>query len=201
MRFFLILVLLFTILIVFIYSQTPLGIAEPEIGWTKIYQGYEGKVVLQTYDGGYILIAMAEYPNPKSVFIIKTDTYGDTLWMKKYGKFRWDHPVFIQQTSDSGYVIAIQNDSSGCPSLLKIDSKGDSLWQKIYTEFSPDIEIEYISIADVKETTDNGFIAVGCIADRLLIFKLNNTGEISWLKVYNTLWNSEGNSVQVIQGG
>ncbi|MBK8586973.1 MAG: hypothetical protein IPN88_16765 [Bacteroidetes bacterium] len=40
------------------------------------------------------------------MYIIKTDSFGDTLWTKAYGGADLDYGYYVEQTIDSGYIIS-----------------------------------------------------------------------------------------------
>lgn len=64
--------------------------------------------VQQTNDGGYIVCGVtnsfgAVYAD---IYLIKTDSVGDTLWTKIFGAFGDDVGISIRQTSDGGYILS-----------------------------------------------------------------------------------------------
>ena len=79
--------------------------------WTKTYGGDSddcGRAVCQTTDGGYIITGNTDSYGGGgiAVYLIKTDSLGDTLWTKAYGdnaSNRWGNSV--QQTADGGYIV------------------------------------------------------------------------------------------------
>ena len=84
--------------------------AQPDTLWTRTYGGSEqdkGYSVQQTTDGGFIISGVYDYGSSNaSVFLIKTDSYGDTIWTKIYGEN--GSPAYgncVKQSNDSGYVI------------------------------------------------------------------------------------------------
>jgi hypothetical protein len=79
--------------------------------WTKIYgdtANDRGYSVQLTSDGGYIIAGFTEsFGSGKSdVWLLKTDSNGDTLWTKIYGGEDEDLGYFVQQVSDG--VISLQ---------------------------------------------------------------------------------------------
>jgi len=175
--------------------------------WTKTYAKEfveSGFSVEQTYDGGYIIAGRAvtgEYPTiepPLSdAWILKTDINGDTLWTKTYGGGGNDYCTSIQQTPDSGYIMAGTMNSEYCyPNyevneedepdssrawLLKTDSNGDTLWTKTY------IERSYGNC--VVQTSDEGYIIVGWVfpdeqnlQSDVLLIKTDSSGDTLWTK-------------------
>ena len=77
--------------------------------WSKVFGGYEEDVVnkvIQTSDGGYALVGYSENLDTSNIpysFILKTDTNGDSLWMKPLTSN--DEVFSFEQTSDGGYIV------------------------------------------------------------------------------------------------
>jgi hypothetical protein len=68
-----------------------------------------GYSVQQTSDGGYI-IAVTKYSDEpeflsQMVWVIKTDSNGDTVWDRIFGASHNDVGYSVQQTIDGGYII------------------------------------------------------------------------------------------------
>ena len=106
--------------------------------WTKAYcgsgpfDGQWGYSVQQTRDGGYILVGTSNVftLGVQSIYVIKTNSTGDTLWTKIYGGIHVEEAYSIQQTADGGYVIAGGTNDFPIPDarvyLIKTDSLGNS---------------------------------------------------------------------------
>ncbi len=65
----------------------------------------EGWSVQQTKDGGFVVLAWFEGPNPgPGTYLVRTDHNGDTLWMRPYGPRlgRWT----VRQTADGGFIMS-----------------------------------------------------------------------------------------------
>ncbi len=93
------------------------------------------------------------------VYLVKTDSLGDTLWTKTYGGNYPDYGLSVIRTPDGGYIITGATLSYGAGSwdvyLLKIDSLGNTLWTKTYGGGEGD-EGWFLS-----PTSDGGFIITG----------------------------------------
>jgi hypothetical protein len=103
--------------------------------WTRIYNyGTKvdfGKSVKQTPDGGYIVLGTKNYSitGTGEIWLLKTDSLGDTLWTHTYGGNPQDRGDCIQLTSDGGYIITgytstYSSDGSKQVLLMKTDSLG-----------------------------------------------------------------------------
>jgi len=161
--------------------------------WTRTYGGSAadwGHSVQQTTDGGYILagITMSFGAGAFDVYLVKTDTNGDTLWTSTYGGSADDRAYCVQQTSDGGYIIAGETFSFGAgysdAYLLKTDSYGDTLWTRTYGGSFDDMGYS------VQETSDGGYILVGAtmsfgagIFDFYLV-KTDANGDTLWTRTY-----------------
>ena len=107
-------------------------------GWVKTYGdslwGDQGHSVQQTTDGGYIITGTnRSFGNGQfDVWLIKTDSQGDTLWTKTFGGTEFDQGWSVQQTTDGGYIITgIYEDNNGSNEdvyLIKTNSQGNISW-------------------------------------------------------------------------
>jgi Leucine-rich repeat (LRR) protein len=132
--------------------------------WTRTYGGLShdyGHSVQQTSDGSYI-VAGQTYSfgaGEWDVYLVKTDTNGDTLWTKTYGGTDSDYGYSVQQTSDGSYIVAGWTGSFGAGEtdvyLIKTNANGDTLWTKTYG--GTDSDYGY----SVQQTSDGGYIIVG----------------------------------------
>ncbi len=132
--------------------------------WTKTYGGIggdKGCCVCQTSDSGYIVTGQT---NPfgafRDVWLIKTDAYGSVVWANTYGGVGYDQEGrSVQQTNDSGYIIAGRTDAFGAGStdvwLIRTDQLGDTLWTETYGGAGRE------EGWSVQETSDSGYIVTG----------------------------------------
>lgn len=113
----------------------------PDSLWSRTYGGDEDEVaadVIQTSDGGFLLTGytFSFGSDPEDLWVVKTDSNGDSIWSKTYGGEEHEAGSAIISTSDGGYAIAghTMSNSAGLWDLwlLKIDSLGDSIWSVRY---------------------------------------------------------------------
>jgi hypothetical protein len=135
-----------------------------DVIWTNTYGGSgwdEGSYVQQTNDNGYIIVGRTDSYGSGNydVWLIKTDTFGDTVWTRTYGGIDSDDGNSVQQTNDNGYIITGTTELSGPGNsdlwIIKTDSNGDAIWTQTYGGIDQD---EGYS---VQKTTDNGYIVSG----------------------------------------
>jgi hypothetical protein len=136
-----------------------------DIIWTRSY-GSEltwviGYAVQQTTDGGYIMAGRVDDygAGGSDLFILKTNSDGDSLWSKTYGGTSDERAFTLIKTSDGGYLVGGYTSTFGAGFfdvyLVKIDQNGDSLWTRTYgTDWQ---EMAY----DIKETSDGGYVVAG----------------------------------------
>jgi hypothetical protein len=179
--------------------------------WTKTFGDSlwdYGNSVQQTSDSGYIITGSRSKSFSGSsgdVWLIKTDANGDTIWTKTFGN-NLDHTGnSVQQTSDDGYIIAgtynVFRSVYSLPSdvwLIKTDSNGDTIWTKIIRGSD---ELGYQSSTDVgksvQQTSDDGYIIIGCKDDDIWLIKTDSEGDTLWTKTYDSGKNDWGNSIHI----
>ncbi|MCX6639617.1 MAG: hypothetical protein NTW14_03925 [bacterium] len=132
--------------------------------WQRTFGGSGGdygQSVLQTSDGGYIIVGfMDPYGSAYSdVYLIKTNADGDSVWTRTFGDIGWDVGSSIQQITDGGYVIAGWTGSYGAGNLdvylIKTDAEGNQIWQRTFGGSGSDWG------NSVLQTADGGYAIAG----------------------------------------
>ena len=162
--------------------------------WTRTFGGpYDdwGWCVQQTIDGGYIIVGFTDSYSVSSygdVYLIKTNMDGDTIWTRTFGGSSTEFGFSVQQTSDSGYIIAGWTNSYGSGNadvyLIKTDDFGIEQWSKTFGGSGGDLGL------CVQQTGDGGYIIAGYTgsygagsADVYLI-KTDEYGNESWSQTF-----------------
>jgi hypothetical protein len=171
---------------------SPLSLAQ--ITFERTYGGAAqdwGSSVQQTSDGGYIITGSTEsYGEGRfsNVYLIRTGSFGDTLWTRIYGGLGPDEGNSVKQTLDGGFIIV----GNTIPSseiwqdiyLIKTDLSGDTLWTKAYGD-----EFNDESYSIQQTLPDGGYIIAGsterfgALSDVYLI-KTDPTGDTLWTRTY-----------------
>lgn len=173
---------LVTLLIVFQFSFAQ------QNRFSKIYfdniHDFSAEAIVKSFDGGLIVAGLHYY----SSAVFKIDSMGAIVWAKKFGAFLGENVNAIVRTQDSCYVMAgkINDTISGFQDIqiTKFDKSGNLNWSKVI--LLPEMQEAY----SLSSTTDNGFILSGyeCSVTppycRILVSKLDSTGEVQWLKTY-----------------
>jgi hypothetical protein len=182
--------------------------------WYKFYGGpgdSEAHSVQQTTDGGYIMVGTTPgVISMYSIYLIKTDSIGDTLWTKIFvGKNKTnysDNAYSVRQTFDGGYAIAgdfNNTDSTDVAYLLKTNANGDSIWSKSFSGL-------YVAVFySMQELPDRGFILTGFTApyngnfkDDGFLVRTDKNGDSLWTKKFGkSAWNQGFSSVSTTMDG
>ncbi len=162
--------------------------ADGDTLWTKTYGGTDNDVghsVQLISDEGYIIAGGTSSfgAGADDVWLLKTDSNGDTLWTKTFGGTNSDCGHSVQQTLDDGFIVAGVTASSGAGEgdfwLLKTDPLGDTVWTRTYGRIRND-EAHY-----VQQTSDEGYIVAGTgywtmLGYEMVIIKTDKYGDSLW---------------------
>ncbi len=164
-----------------------------------------GYSVQQTQDGGYIIAGTYNEgtTNPQ-VYLIKTNSSGDTLWTRTFGGSSTEGGSSVQQTQDGGYIVAGKTSSFGDSTqvyLIKTNFIGDTLWTRTYGG------VFFDEGKSVQQTTDGGYIIAGVTNsygngnEDVYLIKTNSIGDILWTRTFGGASRDRGSSVQQTTDG
>ncbi len=161
--------------------------------WMKYYGGpdYESaRSVKLCLDGGFIIAGKTASTSNSvaTLFLVKTDASGDTIWTKKYsGGGNSYEGKSILASSDGTYTLCL-DDSSGARDsdvrVMKISATGSVLWNKMYGGIDKDIA------KMIQPTSDGGYIiasvcrSFGWLSPDMWLLKLDALGDTTWTKHY-----------------
>lgn len=121
------------------------------------------KEVIQGSDGGFVLVGGSVQVNngtvlPSTVYIVKTNSNGDTIWTKRIKEGFNAGGNSIKQTADGGYIVVGYteiNKEDKDVLLLRVDANGKKLWSKSFGG------TKYDCGNSIQLTSEGGFILAG----------------------------------------
>jgi hypothetical protein len=145
---------------------------------------------MQLPDSSFILVGYGQEQAPRSgndLYIMKTNQYGDSLWLKAFGWPGYDIVWDVKQTKDGGYVMAGATDNVEATQkamIARTNAQGDTLWAR---HFGGTMRREAKAVI---QTADGGFLFTGAVGISqyyysLLISKVNADGSLAWEKTYH----------------
>lgn len=161
--------------------------------WTSTYEEKDynnASSIITTHDGGFLLAGIAETGGAPGAdgLVIRTNSNGDTLWMKIYGGLSYDIFTSVCEDNNGNFLLCgtTYNLASGSYDayILKINSNGQELWSKTYGGFDVD------NAGSIKYTNDNAFIIAGSTESYgvggkdVLFLKIDQNGDTLWSKTF-----------------
>ena len=152
--------------------------------WSKSYRGADHPLSMKkTTDGGFIITGMTSLNyntgSNYDVYVIKTDSSGNQIWLKTYGGATFDGAWEIEETADDGYIFSgvTGNFGEGHVLVIKTDSIGKVTWSKIFDGGKAPFSY-------VHQAKDGGFIvasqtaAFGAGGSDLYLIKTDSNGNV-----------------------
>ena len=165
--------------------------------WTKVIGGnrhyfVESGLEIPGINGGYIFAGYtkASGAGQEDLWLVRTDSHGDTIWTKTIGGPAGDLSHCIEKTLDGGFIITASTKSFGSGGydcwLIKTDYNGDTVWSKVYGGTWDD------HIYSVQQTGDHGYILAGGTRSfdsakhsyDAWLLKTDASGDTVWTKLY-----------------
>lgn len=158
---------------------------EQTLGGKKYESGVQ---VLETKDGGYLLAGQTNSTETGDfdIYLAKVDPKGKKQWSKTLGGSGLDCVNYLQQTSDSGYILAGEtssfNPTGSDAYLLKIDKQGHLQWEKTFRGNG------WAVAKSVQQYQDDSFLLAGWTTAKegqgfdLYLVKTDQTGRKLWDK-------------------
>jgi len=145
--------------------------------------------MIQTSDSGYAIAGFVVVaPQNADAFLYKTDSSGNMQWNKTYGGPATDAAFGLVRTTDGGYAMAGNTNSSGAGGqdgwLIKTDANGNMQWNKTYGGTDDD------SLQTIVPTTDGGFAIAGKTRSfgtgklDMWLVKTDSYGNVQWSKTF-----------------
>ena len=178
--------------------------------WTRTFGGPAFdycRSVQQTADGGYILAGYTSSFGAgfSDIYLVKTDSSGETLWTRTYGGAEDDYGYAVRQTAEGGFIVTGETHSFGSGGnvyLVRTNANGNALWTRTYGGESGEFG------CSVQPTTDSGFIIVGSTSSfgaggsDVYLVKTDANGDTLWSRTFGGTNDDYGGSVQqTIDGG
>jgi hypothetical protein len=172
--------------------------------WWKKYKFYNGSYfrnVFELSSGGYVLAGIAQTVSGlfSQGILMRTDSLGDSLWVKDYGGISGEEFYEARETQDGNIIVGGISGEAAVGGMwgsyiLKININGDAIWTK---RFHPQYDDECMSI---QQCADGGFILGGTSYinsdGNMYLMKLNPNGDSLWLKKFGGIDDEYGSFVR-----
>jgi len=163
--------------------------------------------VQQTTDGGYILAgSTTSYGSGFwDVWLVKTDSNGIEQWNRTFGGTDYDRALYVQQTSDGGYILAGFTESYsagyGDSWLIKTDSDGNEQWNKTFGGTGDDWARYVQQISGYGYTLAGYTKSFGAGDSDVWMVKTDSDGNEQWNKTFGGTGRDGASSVQQTSDG
>ena len=217
----------FSVALIFIFSVCPLWMKAQTINWTFCIGGtnHDYPITVQrTPDGGAVLLAETSSTDfdgtgnkgAVDALVVKMSATGQIQWRHVFGGTLGEHPKYIRQTPDGGYLVLgeTNTDDGSMPGFkgtidifaFKLNSNGARVWQQCYggssVEFLGDIKSYWTPNTLFSTAEEPPFKLLQLTADGGFVFAAetaSNNGNVSGAFGSQDIWIVKCSSTGVIQ--
>lgn len=173
--------------------------------WLRTYEGEDYGVFFDIVLTGddHVLVTGASFHSQIAttlgdVLVAKLTMEGDIVWEKTYGGEAHDQGVYLEKTTDGGYLILGETESLGAGGrdlyVLQIDAQGEVVWEKTYGGAGTEWAKDMITLAD------GGFLLLGETNSfnedfDVYVIRLDVDGTELWSTTLDTGRNESGTAV------
>jgi hypothetical protein len=173
---------------VFLFKTDEYG----NLQWSRTYGGLGNDwsyAMSHTSDGGYIICGGTNSfgANNSDIYIIKTNSSGDTTWTRSIGGIGYSAGYSVVQTTSGNFILGATTTVFGAVGydilIVKLDGNGEIIWTST---------IDYLANehgGHISLTSDNCIIGSGrtsspTMKSDIVVFKMDMNGEALWLNTY-----------------
>ncbi len=152
--------------------------------WNRTYGGPQDDVakgVIQTSDGGYLLVGYTNAPRSQNAWLVKIDASGNMYW----GKILSGNVInAIIQTADDNYALAVEYTNAF--GLVKVNSTGQIEFTQMYCG-----PTDKAYAQDLVQIDDGNFLVAGYFTDQSTgtnsswLIKTDQMGNLQWSQTYS----------------
>lgn len=153
------------------------------ITWQRLYSGPNGDAgalsACQENNGNFLLLGTAFIPpNTQGMYILKTNSYGQTLWDTLIQDSNIGEQIFSSVNKNGSCIFTGESDSAFS---ININSETNLNWHKKYSIPG----ITFFRGINIINTSDSGFLISGTAnLNTGLIVKLDSSGNLQWYKFH-----------------
>lgn len=184
--------------------------ASGNVLWTKAYGGSAHEsisYVTQLADHSYVFCGetFSYGVGNGDAFLAKSDSTGNLLWFKTYGKSSYDIAYSLQPTPDGGFIVCGLVEESTAfdydAFLVKTDANGDTAWTRIIGGPGVDHAVSVINTSDGGYMFSGKVLSYGAGYCDYYLVKTNALGDTLWTNIVGGAGWDEGMSVKEVPGG
>jgi hypothetical protein len=159
-----------------------------EEGWSE---GFSAVLVLED---GFLAVGSKSHSEQRlepDMYVVRTDTAGNLLWEKRFGRSEFERDVAsdVVRAHGGGFIVAgsSQSGQNDDALLVKIDEGGNELWRKVFGGDGGD------GVSSIVATPDGGYLFVGSTSSYsvggrndydIYMVKLDGNGNQQWMRTY-----------------
>ena len=165
-----------------------------KIIWEKKFGGKYSDIakdIIKSENNTIIVVGETENfgkTNTPNIFLLKLNTYGDTIWTKTFGNNSSNTGESVTMANDHGYIILGSSYDSSTGShdieIYKVDFNGYLVWNKTIQS-----DIPY-NARKITPTDDDGYLILTDVVvsagmpccTHIKLIKIDNKGNIKWTR-------------------